>query len=342
MTKRSSKNYRIILYMLLIFAFVQILTMTIFSFLQRATKKPLSQPVANRSWEIRSIDTMKYSRDRARLKLNYESFYAVIDKQMANITGTGANYVAIGTPYDEEFRPMLARWVAAARKYKLRVWFRGNFSGWEGWFNYPKIDRLNHIAKTKQFITDNQDLFADGDIFTSCPECEHGARVELSNPQSLEEHKAFLITEQEVAKEGFAQIGKKVETGYYSMNGDLASVLMDRETTSALGGVVVIDHYVETPEKLAQDIRELAKKSGGKVILGEFGAPIPDIHGKMTEEEQNAWIHLALTEIAAIPELIGVNYWVNIDGTTALWNNDGSERAAVKTVRDFYLFFKRF
>jgi len=28
---------------------------------------------------------------------------------------------------------------------------------------------------------------------------------------------------------------------------------------------------------LADDISALAKKSGGKVVLGEFGVPIPDI-----------------------------------------------------------------
>ena len=83
---------------------------------------------------------MKYSRDLAREKLDDPSFDKIIDKQMADISATGANYVAIGTPYDAEFIPMLKRWVASARKHNLHVWFRGNFSGWEEWFDYPKID----------------------------------------------------------------------------------------------------------------------------------------------------------------------------------------------------------
>lgn len=327
---------RIILYMLAIFVLVFVLTMAMFFFLQKKTKQPVIRPLAVLKWEIKSIDTMKYSRDLARAKLNDEAFDAVIDKQVADIAGTGANYVAIGTPYDDEFHPMLVRWVQAARKYKLKVWFRGNFSGWEGWFDYPKIDKSTHIIKTEQFILSNRDLFRDGDIFTSCPECENGGDFKWGESQDLDSHRAFLIVEYRAAKDAFAQIGKKVETGYYSMNGDLAEAIMDKLTTQALGGIVVVDHYVDTPEKLAQYIRNIAKQSGGKVVLGEFGAPIPDIHGNMTEEEQNKWINQAMTEIARIPELTGVNYWVNTGGSTALWNDDGSARLSVKTITDFY------
>ena len=60
------------------------------------------------------------------------------------------------------------------RKHGLSVWFRGNFSGWEEWFGYPKIKAYEHINKTRNFIINNPELFADGDIFTSCPECENG------------------------------------------------------------------------------------------------------------------------------------------------------------------------
>lgn len=327
---------RNIFYMSLVFILVFVLTMTIFFIVQKSAKQPYVEPVVTQPWSIRSIDTMKYSRDLAREKLYDESFDVVIENQMAGIAGTGANYVAIGTPYDDEFHPILVRWVEAARRHGLRVWFRGNFSGWEGWFGYPKIDGSMHVIKTEQFILGNRDLFRDGDIFTSCPECENGTKIEWGDSQSLQSHRAFLIVEYNGAKKAFEQIGKKVETGYYSMNGDLASALMDRVTTQALGGVVVVDHYVDSPEKLAQDIRNLAMKSGGKIVLGEFGAPIPDIHGDMTEEEQDVWIGRVLTEISTIPELKGLNYWVNKGGSTALWNDDGSKRAVIKTITDWY------
>src|SRR3989339_935814 len=66
-------------------------------------------------WEFQSIDTMKYSRDLAREKLNNQEFDQVINQQVANIASAGASHVGIATPYDEEFFPFLKRWVDAAR-----------------------------------------------------------------------------------------------------------------------------------------------------------------------------------------------------------------------------------
>ena len=121
-------------------------------------------------WEIQSIDTVKYSRDVAREKAKDFSYDEIIDNQVRLIAETGATHVAIGTPYDSEFVPFLSRWVKAARKYNLNVWFRGNLSGWEGWFGYKKITRAEHIQKIREFILGNGGLFAEGDIFSSCPE----------------------------------------------------------------------------------------------------------------------------------------------------------------------------
>ena len=73
-------------------------------------------------WQIQSIDTMKYSRDMAQVGLEDPKFDTTIDQQLKAIAMTGANYVAVGTPYDEKFIPMLTRWVTIARKYNLHVW----------------------------------------------------------------------------------------------------------------------------------------------------------------------------------------------------------------------------
>jgi hypothetical protein len=67
-----------------------------------------------------------------------------------------------------------------------------------------------------------------------------------------------------------------------------------------------------------------------------MGAPIPDIHGQMTEEEQAAWLSEAFTKLFNIPELIGINYWVNVGGSTALWDGDGIPRKGVDVLRNFY------
>ena len=120
------------------------------------------------------------------------------------------------------------------------------------------------------------------------------------------------------------------------MNGDVANLVMDKKTTQALGGVVVIDHYVGTPEELAADIKKIAEKSGGKVVLGEFGAPIPDIHGNLSMGEQAIWIEDALKEISDISDLIGVNYWVSFGGSTRLWEDNYSPRKASQVLDQFF------
>jgi len=312
--------------------------------IKEPVKEPRKEPVKPvvdsapkiTSWKVQAIDTMKYSRDLSREKMNDKSFDAVIDSQMKNIADVGATHVAIATPYDEEFLPMLKRWVFSARKHDLKVWFRGNWSGWEKWFGYPSITRDEHIKKTKDFILANADIFKDGDIFSSCPECENGGSGDPRSNGDLNGHRAFIISEYQAEKSAFAKIGKNVKANYFSMNGDVARLVMDKETTKSLDGIVTIDHYVKTSERLVNDIKSLAAESGGRVVLGEFGAPIPDIHGEMTEAEQARWINGTLSTLVGISSLEGVNYWVNVGGSTELWDSNGKARAAVSEIKKFY------
>lgn len=287
-------------------------------------------------FDIRSIDTMKYSRDLARSKRDDQSFGEVIHRQVAAIAETGATHVAIATPYDEEFIPFLTQWVAAARAEGLHVWFRGNFAGWEGWFEYPKISRSEHREKLESFISGHSTLFENGDILTPCPECENGGSGDPRNTGDVEGFRTFLVEERDTAQKAFAGIGKKVSVDVQSMNYDVASLIMDQATTAALGGVVGIDHYVEDPVQVSRDVTALAEKSGGKVFLGEYGAPIPDIHGKMSEEEQAEWIRISLEELSYNKHLVGINYWVAVGGSTEIWKTDGTPRRAVDIIKHYY------
>src|SRR3989304_6798912 len=287
-------------------------------------------------WEVQSIDTVKYSRDIAREKANDVSFDLVIDKQVSLIAGTGATHIAIGTPYDAEFLPFMKRWVSTARKYGLKVWFRGNLAGWESWFGYPRISKEEHIEKTKEFILSNGELFEDGDVFSSCPECENGALGDPRLTGDVRGYRKFLIDEYKVTNDSFRKVGKNVRSNFIPMNGDVANLVMDKETTKALGGIVVIDHYVATPEGLAADVKKIAQRSGGRVVLGEFGAPIPDIHGNFSELEQYIWVQDSLERLSEVNDLIGVNYWVSFGGSTKLWNDDGSERIVVGVLETFF------
>ncbi len=296
----------------------------------------LQKPEHKSAWVFQSIDTMKYSRDLSREKITNKEFDKVIEAQITNIAATGATHVAIATPYDEEFYPILKRWVDEARRQKLHVWFRGNFSGWEGWFEYPRISRDEHLKKTKEFIEKHIDLFQDGDIFTPCPECENGGPGDPRVTGDTAGFSNFLIQEYDTSSSEFKKLHKSVLTGYNSMNADVARLIMNPEVTQKLGGIVVIDHYVKTPEQLQSDIIEIAKNSRGKVVLGEFGAPIPNINGDLSEQEQYEWVKNALSLLKNTPELTGLNYWVANGGSTQLWNDDNTPRLAVTAITEAY------
>ncbi len=324
---RDSHSIRFIL-------LLSILAFTLQPFLSNSAATNSSAP--EKLFAFQSIDTMKYSRDLAREKIASDSFDSVIEMQVAAIAKTGATHIAIATPYDAEFLPFLKRWVAAARLHKLNVWFRGNWSGWEGWFGYSKMSRAQHIDKTRRFILEHADLFSDGDVFSACPECENGGLGDPRVTHDTQGYRTFLIDEYAATKKAFHDIQKDVASNYFSMNGDVAKLVMDQATTKALDGVLTIDHYVKTPEELDQDIREFAKLSGGKVILGEWGAPIPDINGDQSENDQSAWIDATLKLLAKNKAVLGLNYWVNVGGTTELWDKAGTPKAAVAVVKDWY------
>jgi len=304
-----------------------------FSILKVDSKEEL-KPVT--FWNVQSIDTMKYSRDLAREKLKDPTFDIQIYQQVKGIAATGATHISIATPYDAEFLPILKRWVSAARSNNLHVWYRGNFAGWEEWFDYKKISREDHKKMTQKFIESNPDLFVDGDVFTACPECENGGPGDPRRTGDVGGYREFLIEEHDIMEKSFKKISKNVIINYNSSNGDVARLIMDKDTTRALGGIVAIDHYVTSGDQTSFDISEIAKESGGKVVLSEFGAPIPDIHGDMSEGDQAEWIEKTMKILASNKDLVGMSYWVDKGGSTKLWNEDGSARAAVKSLTAAY------
>lgn len=321
----------------LIIILAGIILITIFNNLNTNSNLLIKPQSAKRVWLIKSVDTMKYSRDLSLEKLDEPLFNLTIDSQIKVIKNLNANYVALGTPYDEKFIPILTRWVNSARKNGLKVWFRGNFSAWEGWFgeNKNSISRDDHIQKTRDFIKNNPDLFKNGDIFSSCPECENGGPGDPRINGDVKGHRSFLITERNAALEEFAKIGKKV-TVLDSMNFDVAKQLMDKETAEAMGGIVVIDHYVKTPQKLADDVDYLHRQTDAQIFLGEFGVPIPDIHGDLNPQQQVQWTEEALKLLSGKKHLIGLNYWVGIGGSTAIFNKDLTPKPAAEMLKKYF------
>lgn len=323
----------------IIFAIVFVL-LGLFVFIKQDSREPASSfenpEPPKRVWSIKSADTMKYSRDLALEKLNDPTFDTTINSQIKAIEELNVTHVVIGTPYDEKFTPILKRWVKAARDHGLNIWFRGNFSGWEGWFGESRsLSRQEHLQMTRSFVRSHPDLFHDGDIFSPCPECENGGPGDPRHQTPVDQHRKFLIDERNVALEEFNRIGKKV-TVLDSMNFDVAKLVMDIETTQAMGSIVAIDHYVKTPQKLANDIDQLHQNTGAKIFLGEFGVPIPDIHGKLSEQKQADWIEEALSLIKNKPEVIGLNYWVGFGGSTSIFNDDGTPKSAAEVLKKYF------
>lgn len=282
-------------------------------------------------WNINSIDTMKLSRDSARNPQIDIGFWV---KKVASLH---ANYIAIDTPYDNEFTLVLTKWVQEARKNHLHVWFRGNFSGWEGWFGYPPITIQQHYQKTSEFITSHPDLFAEGDIFTPAPEPENGIIGDpRSSPEVAKEYKTFLVTSYDTCVKAFAMINKHVSCGYFSVNGDIALNILDQSTINSLGKVIVIDHYVPSTRAMTDEIEALNKKFHASIIIGEFGAPIDDITGPMDDTQQAAFVTSILDVVNRHASVIGFNYWVIEGGSTALVQEDGSNKPAASAIMNFY------
>ena len=290
-------------------------------------------------WDTQCVDTMKTSRDKARIWSNRPDLRNHIEMEMAAAETIGANCVAIDTSYDPEFLPYLKAWVAGARNHKLAVWFRGNFSSWEGWFGYPRTMTLDeHIQKTAEFIRSNPNLFTDGDIFTPAPEAENGGPFYPMDSSKLDTYASFLKSEDTVVGNVFGGINKKVTVNWFSMNGELAKQLFTEDIVNDLGGVVTLDHYIKEPQEMGAYIKYFHDLYKARVVVGEFGAPIPQINGTMSEEEQAEFIGRVLHELYENHSIVSaVNYWDLYDGPTALLNQDGSLRSVAHVLQSYFI-----
>jgi hypothetical protein len=117
----------------------------------------------------------------------------------------------------------------------------------------------------------------------------------------------------------------------------VARLVMDKETTKRSGGFVTIDHYVQSPQKLASDVREIATETDGRVILGEFGVPIPGVHDGMSEAQQAAWMQSALDLLVDVPALAGINYWTSFGKSSALWAPNGRGMQGAAVLKSYYV-----
>jgi hypothetical protein len=288
-------------------------------------------------WAVRSVDTMKTSRDLAREKLNDQLYVTSISKELVLIKELGANYVTIDTPYDDEFYPYLLRWVTEARKTGLHIWFRGNFSGWEGWFGYPKnMTPQEHLRKTAEFIATHAQLFQDGDAFDPCPECENAGH--WIQPEGNTAFNEFIMNQQVVLKVAFDAIHKNVHTNWTSIIGGRAKEVLNTQAITSLNNIVTIDHYVETPTDMAMYIDYFSGPMKSQVLIGEFGAPIPDINGPMDQIQQANFIDSVFSVLyTKHHHVLGINYFALSNGTTEIIDGKGNSTQAYTLIQKYYI-----
>lgn len=289
-------------------------------------------------WDYQCIDTMKTSRDRTREWAHRPDLPQLIDEQVSLVAATGANCIAIGTPYDPEFMPVLQTWVASARTHHLRVWFRGNFCGWEGWFGYPRtLTTAQLLNQTDQFIAANPGLFSDGDQFTAAPEAENGGPFKPAGAHFITDYRAFLTAQTDRTAGAFARIGKHVGTNWASMSGGVARSILDRTTIDNLGGLVTLDHYVPAATAMTNEVDYYHDHFGAHVVVGEWGAPIPDINGPLTSDQQTNLVTQILAGLATRHNYVdGVSYWTLTGGTTGLTDDNGAVRPVYAALKRYY------
>lgn len=303
--------------------------------------KALPEPPLGQLWHFQCIDTMKFSRDAAREFLDDPArAQTFIANEVSIIKSLGATCVSVGTPYDDEFVPLLEQWASIAHSMGLKVWFRGNFAGWEGWFSYPLLKNADeHYAKTYAFITNHPNLFAEGDIFSPAPEAENGL---LGSPWASDSARKALVDfawkSSDTCQRAIMAIQKKVNCGYFSANGDVARDVYTRDVLQKAGAVTVIDHYIPSTVQYGRDLDAYVKKHNLPIVIGEFGAPIPDLNGNLNEQEQAQYVGELLRQFYAHKkQILGLNYWVLRGGSTQLLNNNGSERAVMEVIRDYFM-----
>jgi hypothetical protein len=277
---------------------------------------------------------MKTSRDMARTYLNNPDYDEEIIIQLQAIKETGADYVSVTTPYDDEFLPYLERWVKLARQEGLKVWFRGNWSSWEGWFGYPKnMTPEEHLAKNSEFIGKHSDLFQNGDIFDPCPECENAGFWPQNDKNR--DYQLFIQRQQEQTKADFDKINKQVMV-YPSIIGGRAKDVLDQGTFDSLDNVIAIDHYVPKTQGMSEFI-DYFKDLNTKSLISEFGAPIPDMNGFQNEKQQAEFVRNILEVLYQKRDSVeGLNYWVLSHGTTAILNPDYSKRAVFDVLKEYF------
>lgn len=306
---------------------------------------PPTQTPTN-AWSIRSVSSMKESKDRV-CEPRDSTFITTWINTAAEL---GVTHIAVETPYDNpscgDAVAYTKLWVDAIHAKGLNVWHRHMPLAFEGIYNTPKNNTSNYLTQITSYIKSNPTFFKSGDIFTPIPEPQNGGIQGVTYcPQSIcifpntGEFNVWLRDAISQSSSAFSTIGLsgKIKIGYYGFDGFVAwgdnnpdwhGILED--TTIAAMGNITIDHYPEiVGDTMENDLNELqARYPNTPIVIGEWGT----ITGDNPEVQVNTSM-----QAAKRPNVIGFNYWhLGVGGNEALINGDFTKRSQFDEVQSFF------
>lgn len=289
----------------------------------------------------KSVDVMKLSKDNVNNPLSD----ADMDRVIASLKSLGITHIAISVPMD--YAAYATRWCGRVHAAGLKVLHRGTWNAIEGLYNNTKLvgaaRPTNAIQywtdKTRDYIINNPDIFAAGDLWAPLPERTEGIFQDATSflpPPLPDNYATFFNGLLDVSKQAFVTIGKSVECGFTTNNftevrsGWIPQSLFDK------AGIICIDHYQQDPSQMYNEIKAVASIHGKKVFLQEWG---------------NYWdtdtaINLAncevmydtLTRLADEGVLVGYNDWSGWPGAVeSILNGDYTLNAKGKLLASYFI-----
>jgi F5/8 type C domain-containing protein len=301
-------------------------------------------------WAIQSVDVMKYSKD---VVCNPPTA-ATINTMTDRIASTGANFVAISTPYDDpscgSSMNLTNAWVASARAKKLHVWFRHMGLSFEGLYGVSKTkDLAAYTQQIVNYIYANPDQFQDGDIFTPTPEPDSAGIYGVTycpticQFSSADEYNSWIQTTQAEVKAAFAKLNKNVKVGYYGQSGFIVwgennpdwtgKGFLTQATVDSMDGVIAMDTYPEVfGGNMASSLDGAhARWPNAQLVIGEWGTITATSDAIRVQEVNNTM------SAAERPYVEGINYWnLGPSGNESLLDTNLNPLPSFQTVTNYF------
>jgi hypothetical protein len=288
-----------------------------------------------RSWSIRSIDTMAWSKDH----LDGQVPASVIYRVLATDRSAGANTVAIEVPYDSasSYSPQVtpgyeATWVDAAHALGLHVWFRSQWNSWQGDYGFAKETPTtnpgrqlgtaaavlvgkepdSYLGLTYHWILSNRGYFHSGDIFTPAAEPDNAGIEPYCTSECMFSSAAvfnqWLQDSMTVARAAFASEHIDVRVGYWGISGwNGTHGLLTAATVEAMG-VLAVDDYFKSRQALVGNLASIESTYHVPLVVGEWG----DIWDGGDQSAMVPEIDSIMSSVARLAYVQGFNYWRDI------------------------------